>query len=322
MATAQASPDRRARVAACELLHTAALWSVGSLAQAQGQAAAAGGGGGGGPAGPGADAPGGSLLQRLLGPMLVLGAGAEPVGVELFGLLLQQVVRWFARQAEGEHRAALLEALLSALSAAADGSARGLCANLCALFLSEASGRQEGAAAGRRDAALLLRRLFDRLGGDRPGHRLGAALAIMTCAPALGASQHHALLQRFLLSALAHVLSALRAAERDAPGLGTAALLEGAADALLDAGWHSAAAQLVLPLRERERFATLADFAAWLWEATRAPQRHLRRRAQELLELSARQLLAGALESARARARRWGWAGAGGAAQAPPLPPS
>ncbi|KAK9829312.1 hypothetical protein WJX72_005143 [[Myrmecia] bisecta] len=282
---AEKSADRATRVAACEFLHAATLWMIGTNA--------------------GRPLPAHeeeeykaeptmfhAIMQRLFPVLLRLASSAEPVAQQLFEPLMLALVHWLTRAArrEAAETMALLEAILAGLADSKSGAQRSLCANAAREFFKWAarhmptSRQGTGAGAGTSrannlNATSLLRRLFDRLAHPEPYQRLGAAAALARCAPELGQEPKLAdVADDYLLEALSCCLGALRMAEQDADGTGTKAQICDAIQELSTVVLKRTriADALKVERPERAGFVSLAAFLEWLWQLMAARERRFR----------------------------------------------
>ncbi|GAX74141.1 hypothetical protein CEUSTIGMA_g1590.t1 [Chlamydomonas eustigma] len=300
---ATSSPDRPVKVASCEFLHAATLWLVAqSAVHASGMSEAEA-------ATIAADvAEGGAithhaerhsnpvlgLLHRLLPVLLRLGASSsETVARQLFPELLRQMVRWYTRSAlrEAPVLMALMEAICSGLSRedVEGGSLRELAASLSADFLEwslrhaplQKQGSQKITLEVPSHVQSLLRRLLDQLSRPNFASRLGAALALRRCAPRL--RNQGAVASAYGLELMRELLLALKAADADPVGLGTARQIAAAVDSVFTHVLlkHQHILMSEAPGRAGQ-LRSMWDLLQWLWERSSAPEHELRRKCMAL----------------------------------------
>jgi DNA-dependent protein kinase catalytic subunit len=222
---ATSSPDRRSKVAACELLHAVTILLVGREAGMRSGAAPASGAP---PASSGFD----RIYEALFPVLLRLSADAERVAEQLFGPLSSQLARWLGHT--GAREGADVRAFLDALMAGAADEEHGALRERCALLAGELFDwalrqRAQQLASGGAPATehtlpsagrSLLTRCFAALAHPSAWRRRGGAAALARVAKLLRSRAHRAIAEEYALDALARCLDALSRSVGDPPGVG------------------------------------------------------------------------------------------------------
>eukprot|EP00754_Rhynchopus_humris_P021508 Rhum_TRINITY_DN14748_c2_g1::Rhum_TRINITY_DN14748_c2_g1_i2::g.114593::m.114593/K06642/PRKDC; DNA-dependent protein kinase catalytic subunit len=125
---AKTHTERKAKVAACELLHSLIVWTVGRNAVQPSTS-------GGEQKKRAEDFT--RLNSKLYPVVLKLATDAEPIAKQLFSKLLFQLVRWCTKNVhyESADTMVLLDAIVEGLSSSSDGHLRELCSAACAEFV-------------------------------------------------------------------------------------------------------------------------------------------------------------------------------------------
>ena len=162
--------ERKVKIAACELLHSIIIWTVGRNAiQPKGEKGAS--------TAPPQAANFTHLNEKLYPVVISLAVDAEPIARQLFGKLLFQLVHWCTRNVhfESVDTMMLLNALVEGLSNSTNGHRRELCANACAEFVKYSI--KYGSKSADRNIVSAFTRINSLFSHPDPSRRMGAAKA-------------------------------------------------------------------------------------------------------------------------------------------------
>ncbi|XP_052761107.1 DNA-dependent protein kinase catalytic subunit-like isoform X2 [Mya arenaria] len=206
---ATTSSDRQTKVAACELLHSLILYSIGRGAQQPGARIER--------------ASMGPLFKHIFPAMLKLSCDVELVARQLFEPLTMQVIHWFTggKKTESEETITLLDAIYAGMIQQSDTAQRDFCARCLHEFL-RWSIKQTSAKAAENNPAnakSVLKRIFSYSRHPSPFKRLGAALAFNNIYTVF--REEEPLVNMFTFELLVNFVESLAMAHSDEKSLGT-----------------------------------------------------------------------------------------------------
>ncbi|XP_069123844.1 DNA-dependent protein kinase catalytic subunit-like [Argopecten irradians] len=208
VALATKSSDRQTKVAACELLHSLVLFSLGRGATQPGETAKRN-----------SMAP---LYKNLFPVLLQLACDVELVAKQLFEPLTMQIIHWFtgSKKAESEETMSLLDAIFDGIIQPTDTSLRDFCATCLREFMKwsikHTSRKTE---TSPTNAKSVLKRLFTYALHPSAFKRLGAALAFNNIYTVF--REDNTLVDIFTFQILVHFVESLAIAHKDEKSLGT-----------------------------------------------------------------------------------------------------
>ncbi|XP_052262779.1 DNA-dependent protein kinase catalytic subunit-like isoform X1 [Dreissena polymorpha] len=206
---ATSSSDRQTKVAACELLHSLVLFSIGCSTQQSGAQVHRA-----------SMAP---LFKRIFPAMLKLSCDVELVARQLFEPLMMQVIHWYTgnKQHKSEETETLLDAIYTGIIQQADTAQRDFSARCLHEFLkwSIKQTSQKAAENNPMNAKSVLKRIFSYSLHPSPFKRLGAALAFNNIYTIF--REEEPLVNMFTFELLVHLVESLAMAHTDEKSLGT-----------------------------------------------------------------------------------------------------
>ncbi|XP_074649158.1 DNA-dependent protein kinase catalytic subunit-like [Tubulanus polymorphus] len=271
------SSDRQTKVAACELLHSLILYTLGRSVQQPGQ--------GHGPAKYSME----KLYQRLFPVVLKLSCDVELVAKQLFEPLMMQLIHWFTnnKKFESDDTNALLKAILAGVVHPTDSALRDFSAKCVKEFLKwsikqTTKKMQEKSPINTKS---LLKQLYSLALHPSPFKRYGAALAFNNIYDIF--REEEALLDQFTFEILANYVDSLAIAHADDKSLGTQDQCKEALDHL-DKILRKRAAIFMKPSSQRRlprewSKATLDVCIRWLMRQCGRPQTECRHSCMKLV---------------------------------------
>jgi DNA-dependent protein kinase catalytic subunit len=210
---AESSPDRRTKVASCELLHTLVLYMIGMNSSDPSKDKAG-------------DKTTGTnfakIYDHIFPAVLRLATDLDVVAKQLFYTLTFQCICWFTgnKMPESPETMSLLNAIVAAVGDEHSSALRAFGARCVGEFYrcSQKRGVTEGGAANNFKS--LLRRVFSLAHQPSPYARLGAVMAFAQIYREFRGSA--TLVKEHLLDMLYEMLQSLRASHQDAEAVGTA----------------------------------------------------------------------------------------------------
>ncbi|XP_076445486.1 DNA-dependent protein kinase catalytic subunit-like [Babylonia areolata] len=206
---ARQSSDRQTKVAACELLHSLTLYTVGRSAQQPGERQKR--------------YPMEQLYSKLFPPLLALACDVEQVCRQLFEPLVMQLIHWFTGTNKGEspESMALLNAIFDGLVQQEDTMLRDFCARCLREFLywSIKQTTKKALEKNPGNVKSILKRMYSYALHPSAFKRLGAAFAFNSIYAVL--REEDSLVDRFTFQILVHFVESLAMAHADEKSLGT-----------------------------------------------------------------------------------------------------
>ncbi len=213
---AESSPDRRTKVAACELLHTLILYMIGLNSSDPSKDK-------------GGEKAAGTNFSKIYGhvfpAMLRLATDLDVVPKQLFYTLAFQCINWFTgnKTPESPETMALLNAIVGAVGDEHSSGLRVFGARCVGEFFRCSQRRNsasEPAAAAAHNFKSLLKRVFSLAHQPSPFARLGAAMAFGQIYREFRSSVR--LVREHVMDMLYEMLQSLRVAHKDPESVGTA----------------------------------------------------------------------------------------------------
>ncbi|GFR68841.1 DNA-dependent protein kinase catalytic subunit [Elysia marginata] len=206
---AQQSSDRKTKVAACELLHSLVLYSLGRGAHMPGQTQQV--------------RPMEQLYRRLFPPLLSLACDVEQVCKDLFQPLILQLIHWFtnSKMAESPETMALLDCIFDSLIQGENTALRDFSAGCLREFL-EWSLKQiskKDAEKNPINAKSVFKRIKSYALHPSSAKRFGAAMAFNSIYKIF--REEEPLVDRFTFEILVYFVESLAIAHKDDESLGT-----------------------------------------------------------------------------------------------------
>ncbi|GFO12449.1 DNA-dependent protein kinase catalytic subunit, partial [Plakobranchus ocellatus] len=206
---AQQSSDRQTKVAACELLHSLVLYSLGRGAHMPGQRQQA--------------KPMEQLYRRLFPPLLSLACDVEQVSKDLFEPLMMQLIHWFTnnKMAESPETMALLDCIFDGLVQENDTALRDLSARCLKEFLQWSLKQTSKKAAEKNpvNAKSVFKRMKSYALHPSSAKRFGSAMAFNSVYMIF--REEESLVDRFTFEILVYFVESLIIAHKDDQSLGT-----------------------------------------------------------------------------------------------------
>ncbi|KAL8588519.1 hypothetical protein ACOMHN_043868 [Nucella lapillus] len=201
--------DRQTKVAACELLHSLTLYTLGRSAQQPGDTQRR--------------HPMDGLYRKLFPALLALACDVEQVCRQLFEPLVLQLIHWFTGNKRGEspESMALLDAIFDGLIQQHDTMLRDFSARCLREFLSWSIKQTSKKAMEQNPVNVksILKRMFSYALHPSASKRLGAAFAFNSIYTVL--REEDSLVDRFTFEILVHFVESLAMAHSDEKSLGT-----------------------------------------------------------------------------------------------------
>ncbi|XP_061175418.1 DNA-dependent protein kinase catalytic subunit-like [Saccostrea echinata] len=199
------SGDRQTKVAACELLHSLILLSIGRSATAPGRERFS-------------VAP---IYRKIFPSILQLACDVDLVTKQLYEPLLMQLIHWFTKnnKAESEESMALLDAIYDGIIQPNDTALRDFCAICLREFLKWSIKQSKNVEKSPINAKSLLKRLYSYALHPGAFKRLGAALAFNNIYTVF--REDNAMVNLYTFQVLVHFVESLAIAHEDELSMGT-----------------------------------------------------------------------------------------------------
>eukprot|EP00106_Octopus_bimaculoides_P010915 XP_014778357.1 PREDICTED: DNA-dependent protein kinase catalytic subunit-like [Octopus bimaculoides] len=201
------SSDRQTKVAACEFLHSAVLYSLGKSVQK-------------GPSVEGDYCFSFEAIYKNVFPVLLqLACDLDQVPKQLFETLVFQLIHWFTsnKKFENAESMALLDAIYDGIIQSEDTSLRDFCAKCIAEFF-KWSLKRKSSEKNPVNVTSVLTRLYSYTLHPDPFKRLGAALAFNNFYAIF--REHDMLIDQFVFNLLVHFVKSLALCHKDDQSLG------------------------------------------------------------------------------------------------------
>ncbi|KAI8641990.1 hypothetical protein BD408DRAFT_483034 [Parasitella parasitica] len=207
---AESSPDRKVKIAACELLHGLVIYMIGNSAFSAKTWKAS------------TESLYHTYYERVFPVMLKLAIDADPIARDMYQFFYSQIIHWLTNNAHADNpeTIALLQSLLDA-SCDTDAGLRDYGAECIQEFVVWSIKQTSRSTDGAQNIKSLLKRLYNLMASSSASKRFGASLVFNRIYRQF--REESALVDEYTFEILGQLFLSLKMAEVDHPSIGTRA---------------------------------------------------------------------------------------------------
>ncbi|CEP16992.1 hypothetical protein [Parasitella parasitica] len=207
---AESSPDRKVKIAACELLHGLVIYMIGNSAFSAKTWKTS------------TESLYHTYYERVFPVMLKLAIDADPIARDMYQFFYSQIIHWLTNNAHADNpeTIALLQSLLDA-SCDADAGLRDYGAECIQEFVIWSIKQTSRSTDGAQNIKALLKRLYNLMASSSASKRFGASLVFNRIYRQF--REESALVDEYTFEILGQLFLSLKMAETDHPSIGTRA---------------------------------------------------------------------------------------------------